>query len=117
MPLPGTAEVGAGPRVSTARSPQPCLGQTPHVLDPLGLTPANALAKTVGKGPGEPPAPEITLHQFQDICGGAESQDPKQPTSNRAMFLPSYSFPFSVSVLLMKGLLSLGLPSPEKAEE
>lgn len=53
--------------------------------------------------------------------GGAESwgesQDPKQPTSNRAMFLPSYSFPFSVSVLLMKGLLSLGLPSPEKAEE
>lgn len=33
------------------------------------------------------------------------------------MFLPSYSFPFSVSVLLMKGLLSLGLPSPEKAEE
>lgn len=48
-----------------------------HVLDLLGLTPANALAKTVGKGPGEPPAPEITLHQFQDICGGAESQDPK----------------------------------------
>lgn len=45
--------------------------------------------------------------------GGA----PQQPTSNRAMFLPSYSLPFSVSVLLMKGLLSLGLPSPEKAEE
>lgn len=33
------------------------------------------------------------------------------------MFLPSYSLPFSVSVLLMKGLLSLGLPSPGKAEE
>lgn len=46
-----------------------------------------------------------------------EAQLPWQPTSNRAMFLPSYSFPFSVSVLLMKGLLSLGLPSPEKAEE
>lgn len=44
-------------------------------------------------------------------------QQPYQPTSNRAMFLPSYSFPFSVSVLLMKGLLSFGLPSPEKAEE
>lgn len=28
------------------------------------------------------------------------------------MFLPSYSLPFSRSVLLMKGLLSLGLPSP-----
>lgn len=43
--------------------------------------------------------------------GGAAG--PKQLTSNRAMFLPSYSLPFSVSVLLMKGLLSLGLPSPE----
>lgn len=52
-----------------------------------------------------------------ELNRGGRSQDPKQPTSNRAMFLPSYSFPFSVSVLLMKGLLSLGLPSPEKAEQ
>lgn len=37
---------------------------------------------------------------------------PACPTSKRAMFLPSYSLPFSRSVLLMKGLLSLGLPSP-----
>lgn len=33
------------------------------------------------------------------------------------MFLPSYSLPFSVSVLLMKGLLSLGLPSPAETQE
>lgn len=41
---------------------------------------------------------------------------PARPTSKRAMFLPSYSLPFSRSVLLMKGLLSLGLPSPTKTE-
>lgn len=33
-------------------------------------------------------------------------------TSKSAMFFPSYSFPFSRSVLLMNGLLSLGFPSP-----
>lgn len=63
--------------VSPQHAPRSPAWARRHVLDLLGLTPANALAKTVGKGPGEPPAPEITLHQFQDICGGAESQDPK----------------------------------------
>ena len=61
VPPPGRVEVSAGHRVPTARSLQPCPGRPPHVLGPLRLTPANALAKTVGKGPGEPPAPEITL--------------------------------------------------------
>lgn len=44
--------------------------------------------------------------------GTLPAPPPTHPTSKRAMFLPSYSFPFSRSVLLMKGLLSLGLPSP-----
>lgn len=40
-------------------------------------------------------------------------------TSNRAMFLPSYCWLFSAaaSLLLINGLLSLGLLSPERREE
>lgn len=34
------------------------------------------LAKALGKDPGEPPAPKITSHQFQDICGMRRSCEP-----------------------------------------
>lgn len=47
MPLPGTAEVG----VSTARSPQPCLGQTPCPRTYSGLTPAKCACQNCWERP------------------------------------------------------------------
>lgn len=68
------------------------------------------------------------LWQSRGLCGREDEASAGQApstappplhtplTSKSAMFFPSYSFPFSRSVLLMNGLLSLGFPSPGRKE-
>lgn len=71
-------------------------------------------AATPAWGSGMSQCPGCRLGAVGQLLSSAPSPAPLPacPTSKRAMFLPSYSLPFSRSVLLMKGLLSLGLPSP-----